>query len=182
VKPMFLSLVLAATLSACASTPQVASDFDASANFASYQSYSWVRGGPQSGTNALLHQRVQDAIDAELARRGYSRVDSASAQFAIDFTLGSRDRVETSDFGDFGPYYPAYGRAYRYGWARPYSAPEIETVTDGTLIVDIYDARSKRPVWNGRATREISSSSISDSDIATAVAAVLAKFPPTPKS
>ena len=49
-------------------------DFDKSANFAAFRTYSWVRG--TSLPDALNHERIVDAINAQLARKGLRMVEA----------------------------------------------------------------------------------------------------------
>jgi hypothetical protein len=171
------ALAMALAVAACATIPDVRTDFDPAANFSGYRSYSWIYTAPPQGMNPLMYDRVRASIDRSLAARSF--VPSPNGQFAIAFTLGARDRVEVNDLGVYGPYYPVYGRGYRFGWAPAYNAVSIDNVTDGTLAIDIYDAATKKPVWHGVATQEIVPGQVSQETIDTAVDAVLARFPPT---
>jgi hypothetical protein len=51
---------------------------------------------------------------------------------------------------------------------------------EGTLAIDVFDARTHRPVWHGWVKKELSSKDIEQpaEPISKAVSAVLAKFPP----
>ncbi|RJF91113.1 DUF4136 domain-containing protein [Sphingomonas cavernae] len=167
-----------AVLSACASTPTINYDHDPTADFSKYRTYSWVFTGVPQGMNPLAFQRVKASIDRSLAARSYTQ--ASPGDFAIAFTLGARDRVEVSDYGPYSTFYPGWGIGYRYGWARPYSNVEVRNVTDGTLAVDIYDATTKKPIWHGTATQQITPGKVDQATIDTAVDSVLAKFPPPP--
>lgn len=157
-------------LGACATTPTVNFDSDPAANFVSYHSYSWAFRAAPNGMNPLLFERVKASIDRTLAARGYTQSDTGD--FAVAFTLGRRDRVEVDDFGAYGPYYARWG-----GWGG-YRNVDVRNVTDGTLVIDVYDTASKKPVWHGTATQEVTSAKVDDAKIDAAVAAVLANFPP----
>lgn len=155
-------------LGACASTPKIDYDADPTANFAAYHSYSWTYSAAPQGMNPLIYQRVRGSIDATLSGKGYSAGDPGD--FAVGFTLGRRDRVEVTDFGSYGPYYRGWG-----GWGHDV---DVRNITDGTLTIDIYDSRTKQPVWHGIATQEVSGSKVDQAAIDTAVRGVLANFPP----
>ena len=170
--PAMLTLLL---LAGCASGPDVRVDVDPSANIAGYRTYSWAYHDTPRGMNPLAYQRVRQSIDANLATRGYSQADPGD--FAISFTLGARDKVEVTDFGPYGPFYPGYGRGFRGGWAAPYNNVDVRNVTEGTLTIDIYDTGTKKPVWHGVATQNIGSNVTLD-QIDLAVSSVLAKFAP----
>lgn len=173
IAPATFALLL---LAGCASGPDVKVDADPSANFAGYRTYSWAYHDTPRGMNPLTYQRVRQSIDANLASRGYTQADPGD--FAVGFTLGARDKVEVTDFGPYGPFYPGYGRRGFYGgWGMPYSNVDVRNVTEGTLTIDIYDTGTKRPVWHGVATQEIGSK-VTEDQIDTAVSSVLAKFGP----
>ncbi|SNS44385.1 protein of unknown function [Sphingomonas laterariae] len=163
-------------LAGCSSTPRVNMDADPSVNFSGYRTYTWIYSGVPAGMNALLFQRVKASIDRGLAARSFTQ--ATPGDFAIAFTLGRRDRVEVNDYGPYGPYYPGWGAGYRYGWAYPYNNVDVRNVTDGTLAVDIYDVKTKKPIWHAVATQQITPGQVDQAKIDAAVDAVLAKFPP----
>lgn len=173
-------LLLVGTLAAtgCASTPEIRSDHDPSFDFTSLRTYSWVYSQPPSGMNPLVYQRVHDSIDRSLAARGFTQ--ASPGDFAVAFTLGRRDRVQVTDFGPYGPFYPGWGVGFRRGWAWQYNQVDIRNVTDGSLAIDIFDVASRRPIWHGTATQEIRPGSVDQQLIDTAVDGVLARFPPQP--
>ncbi|HVK40907.1 MAG TPA: DUF4136 domain-containing protein [Phenylobacterium sp.] len=161
-------------LASCASGPAVKVDADPAANLSAYRTYSWAYAEPPRGMNPLSYQRVRQSIDANLASRGYTQ--ASPGDFAVGFTLGARDKVEVTDFGPYGGFYPGYGRGFRGGWAAPYNDVDVRNVTEGTLAIDIYDSGTKKPVWHGVATQNIGSN-VTQQQIETAVSSVLAKFP-----
>lgn len=176
-KKRLAALALATLLAACETTPKVAYDADPSAQFNTYRTYSWAYNNAPQGVNPLLVQRIKASIDSTLAQRGYSQAEASD--FAVGFTIGSRDRVEVTQMGGYGPYYRPWGGWGGMGWGA--STMDVRNVTDGTLVIDIYDAKTKAPVWHGTATQEITSKSLTDEKIGEAVSAVLANFPPPAK-
>jgi len=133
-----------------------------------------------SPRNPLVTQRARDAIQAELTRRGFSLVsNAAAADFVVDFTIGSRERVDIESYPApyAGPYwgYPGWW-GYRY-WGSEVDARQYR---EGTLSIDIFDAHTHKPVWHGWATKELTQSDIehSETPIRAAVKSVLSTFPP----
>jgi hypothetical protein len=77
-----------------------------------------------------------------------------------------------------------YGGAYRpYGWnggmASANTTYNVQEYKDGSLIIDIVDSKTKKLVWEGIGNKEIDKP-LKDPDklISTAVASILAGFPP----
>jgi hypothetical protein len=179
------AVVLAAT--GCA-TLQVGSDYDRSANFANYHTFTLMprqHHSTKGMDNPLVVQRAEDAIKAELARKGYQlTTDPAAADFTVDFTIGSEERTDINAYPD--PYVGmGWGWGRRGWWGDPYwgDTLDVRQYREGTLSIDIFDARTHRPVWHGWAKKEISRKDIEHSEepIRKAAAAMLEKFPPSPQ-
>lgn len=170
-RPAALGLIFAAALvvGGCATGPTVRTDSDPTADFSKFRSYSWVYTAPPTGMNPLLFQRIKDSIDRQLQTR-FTPADPGD--FAVAFTVGRRDSVQVTDFGPYAPFYRGWG------WAGARNV-DVRNVTDGTLIIDIYDTATKRAVWHGIATQQINPNrEPSQQQIDTAIAEVLSRFPP----
>jgi hypothetical protein len=177
---MRLAPVAAAILLAgCATTPDIHTDFDPATNFSNLRSYSWVFTEVPQGMNPFEFERVHAAIDRALQARGYTRTEPGD--FAVAFTLGSRDKVRISDYGAYGGYYPAWGFGWEWGgWWPQYRHIDVRNVTEGTLALDFYDTGTRRPIWHADASQEITPGHVSQKQIDAAIDAVIAKFPPRP--
>ena len=173
-----LAITAALALSACETTPRVTTDFDPAADFSGYRTFEWASSTAPQGVNPLIFERVKSSVERSLAAKSFTR--SNSPDFAVGITIGARDRVEATNWGPY--FYPGYGRAFGYGWAHPYSQVDIRTVTDGSLAIDIFDARTKKPVWHGQAVKQITPNKVDQALIDQAVDAALADFPPSGKA
>lgn len=179
-----IAFLAALMLAACSSGPKVISDSNPAISFGSYRTFAWISESPMAnnppGMNPLTAQRIKTAIEAGLTARGYRQVASpASADFAVSFTVGSREQVRTSTYpsGYQGTW--LWGRAYYGGF------PEYETYvtsyTQGRLAIDMFDVRSKQPAWHGWTEKRITDSIREDPSeaIQETVNAVLDAFPAT---
>jgi hypothetical protein len=169
----------AVVLAGCASL-KVGNDYDRAADFSGFRSFSLMSREHHGARNPLVTQRARDAIQAELTRRGFSLVsNAAAADFVVDFTIGSHERVDVESYPApyAGPYwgYPGWW-GYRY-WGSEVDARQYR---EGTLSIDIFDAHTHKPVWHGWATKELTQSDIehSEAPIHAAVKSVLSTFPP----
>jgi len=174
-------VVLAALVMGCASMT-VRSDYDRAAVFGTFRTFAWISGDPLirppgAGTEVspLNIRRIREAIEAELTAKGFTEIDdSPAADFTVSFTVGARDRIEVQS-------YPVlYHRAWTWGGA--YFGPQVDVhrYREGVLSIDIFDGRTRQPVWHGSARKQVTGADISDPEpaIKRAVAAILAKFPP----
>ncbi len=169
-----LATVVVLTLSACASAIQSTVDVADQADFSNFQTYAWItddsfiaRSDATSELGYPLNeQRTRAAVERELARKGYRKVSSEEADFVVSFTVGSRDRVRVQQYyGNHGYSYHGYHHGFtRYGFAR-YAYPgygnygsteRVYTFTEGSLVVDIFDNRSKEAIWHGSASKRLS--------------------------
>jgi hypothetical protein len=176
-----LPFALLVAVVGCASL-RVGSDYDRRASFAGYHSFTWLPRAHSRTRNPLTVQRARDAIQVELIRKGYTLAsDAASADFAVDFTIGSRARMDVHAYP--APYFGSWYVGGPGWWGYPYWGSQIDVreYREGTLSIDVFDARSRRPVWHGWAKKELSQSDLerSEKPIREAVEAVLMKFPPT---
>jgi len=177
---LLVPALAALALIGCA-TLQVGSDYDKSVSFANYHAFALMQREHKDTDNPLVPVRAEDAIRDELTRRGYQLVsDPASADFVVDFTIGSQERTQVTSYP-----YPYAGPWWGggYWWGGPYWGGGIDTYTyqEGTLSIDVFDGHTHRPVWHGWAKKTLSRSDIEHSEgpIKQAVAQVLGKFPPT---
>lgn len=177
-------LILAASLSAC-SAIRTGAHYDLTSNFSGYRSYSWIAANPlilgsgrQSSISPLTQSHITRVIAAELQRKGFVFADSPDeADFIVCFTLGTRAGIDAR----------SYPVAYQgtWGWhlyGRHYYTNQVHhrSYTEGTLSIDIFDGKSKQPVWHGWASKTISDANRQKPTpiIKKAVAQVFEQFPP----
>jgi hypothetical protein len=131
-----LMLLLVAT---AAYAQKVNVDSDPAAPFATYRTYVWVDGTP--APNPLSEDRLHMAVDAHLAARGL-RMNTTNPDVVVATHVTTMERKElvANGFG-YGPW-----------WGGGLATASVETFIEGTLVVDMYDAKTKKMVWRGVAT------------------------------
>ena len=170
--------VLSLAMAGCASIPAVQTDHDPAADFSRYHSYAW-REKPSGGT-ALAMQRIVARIDEQLQSKGWREVDAATADVAIAAHVATHEEHRLDTFYD-GPMWNGWGWYGPWAWGPPmaYQRTRVTSYTVGTLVVDMFDARSKRAVWSGMAEDTIPNTPQKiNADIDAAVAKMFAGFPP----
>lgn len=188
-KPLFLPVLLGAlamTLAACA--PRVVIEHDHAAQFSSLHTFAWKTPRQGAVTNPILDSdilegRVQRAVVADLTRRGYVRVDSGqSPDFLVTYHTVSKQKLQSSPSSFAIGYGYGYGYPYGYGSVFMPLGSSVQSREQGTLMLDVIDAHSKRLIWRGWTTDWISKSNYSEQAVANDVQRILAKFPPHPGS
>ena len=150
---------------------QVKTDFDHQANFSHYKTYSWQEIQP---ANSLWDARIKSAVDAQLAAKGWTQVASGGdvALVAIKTTQTQRS-LQT--------FYDGFGGGWRWrGFGGMGEATTTETdYKEGTLVVDMYDAKTKQLIWRGSAEDTLSSNAEkNEKNLDKGVAKMFKKFPP----
>jgi hypothetical protein len=158
-------------------TPSFKTEAAPEADLAEYRTYAWAFTGSATGAvNTPIGGRVKTALDESLRSYGFREVPIDDADMILAFTIGARDRVDVRDWGPVAPFYPAYGRAYRYGWSYSYNDVDVRTVTDGSLALDVFDGKTNRPVWHGIATEPLPSGDASNELIRLAASGLVERF------
>jgi hypothetical protein len=147
---LFLFLLGIALFSGAVSlNAQVKTDYDHSANFSSYKTYSWMK--VQAG-NSLWNERIQRDVDAQLAAKGWTKVESnGDASVSAFRSTQNQTTLET--------FYDGFGGGWRF---RGFGGEGISTTTAdvtkvGNVVVDIFDTHTKNLIWRGMDTGDLSS-------------------------
>ncbi len=179
-------------LAGCATTGSpITTDFDQAQDFSSYKTFAWAGERPMLAFGdrlipAAIQSEVADSIKEDLAAKGYSFTeDLAEADFAVSFTIGTRDSIEFREpLGAFWENSASWrwgGRFWPSVRTPTISRMEFREYTEGTLSVDVYDVSRKSPVWHGVGSRNLSRSEIRGrtNTAAEDVKTILAGFPPS---
>jgi hypothetical protein len=157
---------------------QVQTDFDHQANFSQYKTYSWQEIKPP---NSLWDARIKNAVDAQLSAKGWTLVNSGGdvAIVAIKTTQTQRT-LQT--------FYDGLGGGGGWGWRRfggggfggfGESETTEQDYKDGTLVIDMYDAKTKQLIWRGSAEDTLSSKAEkNEKNLDKGVAKMFEDFPP----
>jgi hypothetical protein len=140
------ALGLAAGLIAC-STLTVSTDFDPAANFTQYKTFT-VMPLEQFKNNTITADRIKAAITQALQAKGLQPASEAADLQINVFAKLSKETQVTSTGTGYG------GWGYR-GWGGGMSTTTVQNVNVGTLVVDLVDAKTTKPVWRGMASDTI---------------------------
>jgi hypothetical protein len=174
---ILVSILIAA---ASCSTIKVSSDFDRTAGFASYKTYAFTSEAQNLPLDDINRNRVLNAIESELALKGFTKT-SATPDVLIDVNIKAvQQTTATASTTGTGGY---YGRGYRYGYGGGFSTTTInyDTYTDGTMFIDMIDAKKQQLVWQGRGTKTLdpeASQQKREENINYAVKEIFKKYPP----
>ena len=141
----FISVVFFLAVSLFAQ--DVKTDYDRSANFTQYKTYSWDKVTTQ---DPLLGDRIKNAVDGALAAKGWTQVASGG-----DVSL--RATEITHDEQILNTFYDNFGRGRRFGGIGFGDATTTtETYQVGSLVIDMFDNQTKKVIWRGSSSDTLS--------------------------
>jgi hypothetical protein len=163
---------LAAGLVAC-STVEISTDYDPAVNFAQYKTFN-IMPLEQFKNHTITADRIKMAITQAMQGRGLQpATETADLQVEVFVKLSQETQVTSTGTG-----YGGWG--YR-GWGGGMSTTTVQNVNVGTLVVDLVDAKTNKPVWRGIASDTIDPKSTGEQKQETlnyAMSQMFAKYPP----
>jgi hypothetical protein len=170
--------------SACASGPTIRVDRDPSADMSAYKTFAFFDpvATDQFQYSTIVSSRLKRATGLQLERLGYT-YDEHNPDLLVNFFLNIVDRQEirSSPSAPPGGYY-GYRRGSYGAWGG--YAYDVETVNyrEGTLNVDLVDARKNSLVWQGLAEGRLKNESIRNPGPAldAVIAEIFRNFPNPP--
>ncbi len=175
-KTLAFGAVLLTVLAGCASTPTVHTDYDPSTRFDSFQTYAWLQ--KPEGRSPLVEQRVVAQIDSHLQSRGWRQVGNTEADVGIAAHVITQQQQSMDTFYS-GPAWGGYGWGRWGGPGMGSATTTVRTFEVGTLVVDMFDMKTRQAIWRGTASGTVPDSP--DAVNAKAQAGVdkmFASFPP----
>ena len=174
-KGLVTTLAIALCVPSFAFAQKTSYDFDKSANFASFRTYSH-KDGTKVG-NPLIDNRILEALDAELAAKGLTKDDANPDLFVTYHIAFDKEKDISSWSSGYGP----------YGWHYGMSSTQVQVreILIGTLVVDMADAKKKEVAWRGVGVKEIDTQAKPekrDKNIREAVKKILKNYPPKVKN
>lgn len=125
-----------------AAAQKIRVDYDKSADFSKFKTFSWTRGSPPH--NPLINQMIIDGVEQSLAAKGLTKVNNGgdlliSVAFAIQYDIQVAQQSRGNTGSDIQTGIPT-------GSGLPFD------VRKGSLVIDMENPASKTIVWHGLAT------------------------------
>lgn len=167
-KIILLTVVLLGAVS-CVSTYEAKVNFDRNTEIETihYKTFAWLTSSKivsmPADTNPIMKTRIDNAIENAFVKKGYQLIqDPEKADFALSYSVGSRDQIKVTS-------YPAMYQG-RMGWGRGYyggsmgTETHVSQYTEGKLAIDIFDVKTHQPVWHGWAVKRLAKKQDDDVD------------------
>lgn len=180
---MTLSIASAFFLGGCSASSHIEKADDVS--FAHYRSFGFVQqdSSVQHGRNDIIDANVKKAITEEMEKKGLRRNDR-NPDITVEYTLNvergtARERDPQYSTPYMQPFYnPASRRiSYMYMPSQVVGYNEYNrAVKNGTLTINIYDAKKERLIWQGWTQNELNKGNFTSNDVKSDVRSILKKL------
>lgn len=132
---------------------QVKTDYDRSADFNQFKTYSWERVEVQ---NTLWIDRIKAAVNAALTAKGWTPVESGGDVSIVAMEMSQNHRTLNTFYDGFGG-----GWGWRGGFGGGFgdATTTVDNYKVGTLVVDLFVSNTKKLLWRGSASDTISDKS-----------------------
>lgn len=137
--------VLILLIAASCATIKVSSDFDKTVNFPGYKTYKFTDEALAMPLDDINRNRIISAVESELGLKGFTKSENPDVLIDLKLTAQTKQTATANTSG-------GYGYGYRYGWGGGFSTTTInyDSYQEGTLFVDMIDAKKLQLVWQGR--------------------------------
>src|SRR6266852_7983535 len=173
-RAVFVLMGMMFLFAAKSSAQQVKTDYERNANFGQYKTYSWEQVKTK---DALDVDRIKNSVNAALAAKGWTLVGSGGDVCIIAIEM-TRDQQTLNTF------YNGFGGGW--GWRRfggggfGEATTTTETYRVGTVVVDLFDTKTKQLLWRGTSSDTLSNNSDKNiKNLDKGVEKMFKKFPPS---
>jgi len=155
------------------SAQQVKTDYDRSADFGQYKTYSWEHVKTKEPLDV---DRIKNAVNAALAAKGWTQVDSSGDVSIVAIEMTRNQQTLNTFYNGFGG---------GWGWRRfggggfGEATTTTETYKVGTLVVDLFDTKTKKLLWRGTSSDTLSNNADKNiKNLDKGVEKMFKQFPP----
>jgi hypothetical protein len=120
-------------------------DYDHSANFSKYRTFTWVQKPEMA--NPITADRIVKDVNAQLTAKGL-RLVSSGADLYVTASMSIEQLPIYNTFYSGG----GLGWGWGGGWATTY----VDTYLTGTTVVELFDPSREKTVWRATATGGVS--------------------------
>jgi hypothetical protein len=125
---------------------------------------------------------IRKAVDSTLKMKGLVRQDSAgdNVSLFVGYQLTTTQQKQLNTYGTGGG---AWGYGGGWGGMGGMSTTTVDTYTEGTLAVDLYDPAMKQLVWQSTGTKTLNPSSDAaknQANVQKATDKMFKNYPPMP--
>ena len=141
-------------------------------DFSRYGDYAWrtaavaAPGRPAENDRAALDSQLRSLVDEQMARRGYQLVGNDGADLLVDYRIETHEVAISDMFSDYAQYRAEGGT----------ESPGTQDYEQGTLFVEVHDAKTRQLIWYGSASAVVNPK-LRQERMPRAIEQIFARFP-----
>ncbi len=138
---------------------KTAVDFNPNLDFSKYKTFAYLGGVENLLTLQLdpdiINDRIRHVVDQELSKRGLREIQPGqNPDLVVRYWANPSEQVNVTTMGNWAPYAP-YTETY---WAWIYKDVTASSAKEGSLVIDLIDAKFKDLAWRVYLIRKITTS------------------------
>jgi len=171
IQTLVVSIAMFFCFTAASVGQQVKTDYDHNANVGQYKTYSWEKIQTR---DPLLVDRIKDAVNGALTAKGWTQVESGGDVSVVAMEITHNQQT-------LNTFYDGFGGGWRWGGFGD-ATTTTETYQVGSLVVDLFDAKTKNLIWRGSSSDTLSNNADKNTkNLDKGVQKMFAHFPPEAK-
>lgn len=142
-------------------------------NFTSFHTYQWVNIPGGIHPDQITDQEIRQAVDTQLTNKGFTKTTNGNPDLYVCYQVAVDQERQWNAMG--------MGGGWRFGGM---GTATSSTISNGTLVLDIYGVATKSLLWQGRATKTLNPSSNAQKNLKNldnGIAKLMKNFPPPNK-
>ncbi len=154
-----LFVLVAALVASCKPSVEINSTtYDKTVHFPDYKTFSMITYTPQGEVNIENLKHIENSVKEELTKKGFKETNSNPDMVVNIKTVMKKRQTRTTktSYSNTGESLQTMIYWSQYGSAAGETTVEESNLKDGSLVVDVLDAETKRRVWQGTVNTEIS--------------------------
>ena len=183
-KRFFVLSIVTLLLAASSVAQDVRYNFDKNADFSKFKTYKWVPIKDADKVSDLVDKQIKDAVDAELATKGLTKVEGDDANLYIGYQPAVGQEKQFTSYNTGWGYGPGWGGGWYGGMGTTTTHGSTSTIYKGQLTLDMYDSAAHDLAWRGVASKTIDPKAKPEKfqkNLAKAVKKLLKNYPPPVK-
>jgi hypothetical protein len=179
-KNMTLALTMCLAVAGCAAPLAVNYDYDTGANFEGLKSFDWMPATGNAAGDELLIKKIKNTVDSQLQAKGRTP-NPGNPDFLLAMQLSGKTTYGGSTGVGMSVGIPVGQRgSISVGGGKS----RAHEKTEGTLVLDFVDAKSKSLLWRATASGAVEPGMTPEEQqarINDVISQMLAHFPPDKK-
>lgn len=158
-KKLLILIPVLALFTSCESGMKVTTDFDRAVDFTQYKTFQLLPWNDE--LNDLMQKNtrllIEDAIKEQMIKKGYTYVESG-ADIVLSLFVHVDEKTGTTAYNTYVGGYGGYGYHGGFGYGAGYGTTTYQNYTYqvGSLIIDVYDQKERKLVWQGIGSDRLS--------------------------